>query len=118
MRMMNPLGDNPLGKFLGLCGTSALVQVSNMLAVVPVWCGEAKEWIGIGIWVVGVVGTILYACSLFLDIEKKVRERHEAHEVKLKEIKKQIEDESCNLRRMQGRCPYFKPPNQTDTAGS
>ena len=114
MKFMNPMGDNPLGKFLGLMGTSALVQVTNFLAVVPTWAGDAREYVSMTIWVIGVVGTILYACSLFLDIEKKIKDRHDLHEAKLKAIKIQIEEETCNLRRLQGRCPFFKPPNPPD----
>ena len=107
MNHMNPLGDNSLGKFLGLLGTSALSQVGSSLAVIPAWVGSTKEWISIIIWGVGIIGTILYAFSLYLDIEKKMREKHEAQEAKYKAIQFEIENKTCELRRSQGRCPLL-----------
>ena len=104
---MNPMGDNSLGKFINMLGFSGLSTVGGTMAVIPAWAGSMKEYISIGIWVIGIVGTILYAFSLYLDIEKKIREKHEAQEAKLAALKQQIEEEQCKLRRQQGRCPMM-----------
>ena len=99
--------SSSLFKLAGVVAGTALAQVSPILAAVPVWAGDVKEWGGIAAILAGVFATIGIGVGQWLKNIRTVQEIKAQQRKDLQEIQRATEDAVCMRRRLYHECPLL-----------
>ena len=97
--------SSSLLKLAGVVAGTALAQISPILAAVPVWVGDVKEWGGICAILAGVFATLAIAVGQWLKNIRTVQEIKTQQRKDMQELRRAAEDAVCMRRRSTGECP-------------